>query len=73
MSNDLAELKRRYETLATSGDHKTTACDYQLREMEIATALEYMGDGHAHAGRGLRAGLRGRPVCLPEGRRGARH
>lgn len=45
MSADLEQLKDRYEAIAQSGDHKTTACDYQLRELEIATALEYISDG----------------------------
>lgn len=45
-SEDLsAELKDRYETIAKSLDYKTTACDYNLRELEIETASGYMGDG----------------------------
>lgn len=41
---DADELKRRYEQIATSKDHRTTACDYQLRELEIATAMKYIRD-----------------------------
>lgn len=39
------ELKQRYEQIATSLDYNTTACDYNLRELEIETALEYMCEG----------------------------
>jgi ubiquinone/menaquinone biosynthesis C-methylase UbiE len=46
VTDDLTELKSRYEAIAKSRDYKTTACDYQLRELEIATALEYIADGH---------------------------
>jgi ubiquinone/menaquinone biosynthesis C-methylase UbiE len=38
-------LKKRYEEIALSGDEKTTACDFNLRELEIAFALESMRDG----------------------------
>jgi ubiquinone/menaquinone biosynthesis C-methylase UbiE len=38
-------LKRRYEEIALSGDERTTACDFNLRELEIAFALEHMRDG----------------------------
>ena len=37
MSTDAEELKRRYESFAQSLDYKTTASDYQLRELEIDT------------------------------------
>ena len=45
MSEDALELKRRYDDLARTLDHRTTACDYNLRELEIDTAVEYMRDG----------------------------
>jgi ubiquinone/menaquinone biosynthesis C-methylase UbiE len=38
-------LRKRYENIALSGDEKTTACDYNLRELEIGFALEHMRDG----------------------------
>ncbi|MEW6470016.1 MAG: class I SAM-dependent methyltransferase [Bacteroidota bacterium] len=38
-------LKKRYEEFALSGDYKTTASDYQLRELEIDTGADYMYDG----------------------------
>jgi len=44
--NDFIELKRRYEAFAKTLDYKTTASDYQLRELEIDTAAGYMRDGH---------------------------
>lgn len=39
------ELKKRYENIALSLDYNTTASDFQLRELEIDTASEYMYDG----------------------------
>ena len=39
------ELKNRYDTFAQTLDYNTTASDYQLRELEIDTASEYMCDG----------------------------
>lgn len=38
-------LRQRYEQIALTGDEKTTACDFNLRELEIAFALENMRDG----------------------------
>jgi ubiquinone/menaquinone biosynthesis C-methylase UbiE len=38
-------LRKRYEEIALSGDERTTACDFNLRELEIAFALEHMRDG----------------------------
>ncbi len=38
-------LKERYEAIALSGDVTTTACDYQLRELEIDFGLEHIRDG----------------------------
>ncbi len=45
MTDKALELKRRYEAFATSGDDKTTACDYNLRDLEIAYGLEFIRDG----------------------------
>lgn len=45
MPSDHEELRRRYEAIALTGDDDTTACDFQLRELEIALGLEYMRDG----------------------------
>jgi len=38
-------LKERYEDIAKSLDYNTTACDYNLRELEIDTASKYMKNG----------------------------
>ncbi|CAN1209698.1 Methyltransferase type 11 domain-containing protein [Tumidithrix helvetica PCC 7403] len=43
-TNDAQELKKRYESIATTLDYKTTACDYSLRELEIDTACNYIYD-----------------------------
>ncbi len=43
--NDSQELKQRYETFAKTLDYKTTASDFQLRELEIDTASSCMRDG----------------------------
>ena len=43
--SDVVELKRRYDEIAETLDEKTTACDYNLRELEIDTAAGYMKDG----------------------------
>jgi ubiquinone/menaquinone biosynthesis C-methylase UbiE len=45
MKNDAEELKQRYEKFAQTLDYKTTASDFQLRELEIDTAGGYMADG----------------------------
>lgn len=45
MTDYAEELKRRYEEFARSLDYRTTASDYQLREMEIETATGYMRNG----------------------------
>jgi len=42
---DAEELKKRYETFAKTLDYRTTAADYNLRELEIQTGAEYMADG----------------------------
>lgn len=43
--SDAAELKARYEAFAKSLDYRTTASDFQLRELEIETAADCMSDG----------------------------
>src|SRR3989442_823564 len=45
MNEDALELKRRYDEIARTLDHRSTACDYNLRELEIDTGSEYMRDG----------------------------
>lgn len=45
MSSDDTLLKERYDTFALSQDYRTTASDYQLRELEIDTGASYMRDG----------------------------
>lgn len=45
MTFDSAELKARYDNFAETLDYKTTACDYQLRELEINLGAGYMSDG----------------------------
>lgn len=45
MTQDDELLKNRYDTIAMTGDYKTTASDYQLREIEIDTGAAYMQDG----------------------------
>ena len=45
MSADAEELKRRYDAFAQSLDYRTTASDYQLREIEIDAGAACMRDG----------------------------
>ena len=45
MTNAASELKERYEQIAKTLDYNTTACDYNLRDLEINTACEYIQDG----------------------------
>lgn len=45
MKPESTELKLRYDKFAESLDYKTTACDYQLRELEINLGAKYMSDG----------------------------
>jgi ubiquinone/menaquinone biosynthesis C-methylase UbiE len=45
MSTDDRLLRERYESIALSGDVATTACDYQLRDLEIDFGLEHIRDG----------------------------
>jgi ubiquinone/menaquinone biosynthesis C-methylase UbiE len=45
LADDDATLKARYDEIALSGDERTTACDYQLRELEIDLGREHIRDG----------------------------
>ena len=45
MTDDGEILRRRYEALGATGDDNTTACDYNLRDLEIQLALEYIREG----------------------------
>lgn len=45
MTTDDSALKQRYDQIALSGDERTTACDYNLRDLEIAHGLEHIRDG----------------------------
>ncbi len=45
MTDKATELKRRYDEIALSGDDKTTAYDYNLRDLEIGYGLEFVRDG----------------------------
>lgn len=47
MTDIATELKRQYDTIALSGDDKTTACDYNLRDLEIELGLEFIHDGNS--------------------------
>lgn len=47
MSNDASELKRVYDEIASLGDDRATACDYNLRDLEIAYGQEFIRDGDA--------------------------
>ena len=47
MADDDATLKARYDEIALSGDERTTACDYRLRELEIDFGREHIRDGDA--------------------------
>ena len=47
MASDDATLKARYDEIALSGDERTTACDFQLRELEIDLGREHIRDGDA--------------------------
>ena len=45
MTDDSTILRSRYEEIALSLDDRTTAADYQLRELEIQLGAEYIRDG----------------------------
>lgn len=47
MTDKAAELKDRYDAIALSDDDKTTACDFNLRDLEIGYALEFIRDDDA--------------------------
>jgi ubiquinone/menaquinone biosynthesis C-methylase UbiE len=44
MVSDSELLRKRYEEIADTGDENTTACDFNLRELEISLALEHIRD-----------------------------
>jgi ubiquinone/menaquinone biosynthesis C-methylase UbiE len=44
MTSDSERLKEIYENIALSGDERTTACDYHLRDLEIDLALQIIRD-----------------------------
>jgi ubiquinone/menaquinone biosynthesis C-methylase UbiE len=58
--DDHATLKSRYDEIALSLDDRTTACDYNLRDLEIDLGTEYIRDGDAvlDVGCGLGVALR---------------
>jgi ubiquinone/menaquinone biosynthesis C-methylase UbiE len=60
VTDDAAVLKSRYDEIALTLDDRTTACDYQLRDLEIELALESIRDGDAvlDVGCGLGVALR---------------
>ena len=45
MTSDSEHLRQVYEQIALSGDERTTACDYNLRDLEIDFALQTIRDG----------------------------
>ena len=45
MSTDAELLKQRYDQFALTGNLATTACDYNLRDLEIAYGMEFVRDG----------------------------
>jgi ubiquinone/menaquinone biosynthesis C-methylase UbiE len=45
MTTDSERLRQIYEDIALSGDERTTACDYNLRDLEIDLALQIIRDG----------------------------
>ena len=60
MTDDAAVLKSRYDELALTLEDDTTACDYQLRELEIELGLQCIRDGDTvlDVGCGLGVALR---------------
>lgn len=60
MPSDHATLKSRYDEIALSLDDRTTACDYNLRDLEIDLGTEYIRDGDTvlDVGCGLGVALR---------------
>ena len=45
MTDESAILKQRYDEIALTLDDTTTACDFHLRDLEIALGLESIRDG----------------------------
>jgi ubiquinone/menaquinone biosynthesis C-methylase UbiE len=60
MADDHALLKSRYDEIAKSLDDRTTACDFNLRDLEIELGLQVIRDGDVvlDVGCGLGAALR---------------
>jgi ubiquinone/menaquinone biosynthesis C-methylase UbiE len=60
MADDATTLKARYDEIARSLDDKTTACDFNLRDLEIDLGTESIRDGDAvlDVGCGLGVALR---------------
>jgi ubiquinone/menaquinone biosynthesis C-methylase UbiE len=60
MTRESEALKKTYDQIALSGDERTTACDYNLRDLEISLASEYIRDRDVvlDAGCGLGVALR---------------
>jgi ubiquinone/menaquinone biosynthesis C-methylase UbiE len=60
MTDDQTMLKKRYDEIARTLDDNTTACDHQLRDLEIELGLESIRDGDAvlDVGCGLGVALR---------------
>src|SRR5262249_30020441 len=60
MTDDPTILKQRYDEIALSLDDNATACDYHLRDLEIALGLESIRDGDTvlDVGCGLGVALR---------------
>lgn len=60
MTEDATILKQRYDEIARTLDDNTTACDYQLRDLEIQLGLESIHDGDTvlDVGCGLGVALR---------------
>jgi ubiquinone/menaquinone biosynthesis C-methylase UbiE len=60
ISHDHTTLKSRYDEIALTLDDRTTACDYNLRELEIDLGTQYIRDGDAvlDVGCGLGGALR---------------
>ncbi len=45
MTDEHRELKDIYDNIATSGDERITACDFNLRDLEIVYGQEFIRDG----------------------------
>lgn len=64
-ADDLATLRSRYDEIAVSGDDRGTACDYNLRDLEIELGAEYIRDGDSilDVGCGLGVALEAYATC----------